>query len=157
MEFSKKNWGQWGLLLLLVIGVFLYRELSRAGDQVPNPQALATRQEEMAGMWDRIPGYLNKKPPEPLFDATAERIISERVEPSDASYEQVRDWYEKELLAIGWLKVGEAKDAPGFASPIFIFHNGDYDLFLNKEPEGILLRMVWNAKADVLFDARVKK
>lgn len=155
MDF--KNKGQWALLVLVLVGVFLYRSLSQAGDQAPNPQALAARQEEMTGYWGRISDYPGSKAPEPQVEATTERIIWERLQPSDATYEQARDFYEKELVGVGWLKVGEAKEVPGFNSPVFLFSSIDYHLFLSKEPEGILLRMTWNSQPDVLYDARIKK
>ncbi|MFZ5827323.1 MAG: hypothetical protein ACOY94_23740 [Bacillota bacterium] len=154
MELSRKNLL---LLLLLVAGVFLFRQLSQDGIETPNADALAARQQEMRDYWYRIPSYPGSKAPEPQVDATPERILWERLQPSEATYEQAREFYDKELVWVGWDRVGEAKDVPGFASPVHLYRSGSYHLLLSKEPEGILLRMTWSADLDLLIDARVGK
>lgn len=152
-----KNKGTWGLLILILVGVFLYRALSQVGDQAPNLQELSNLQAEMAGLWGRIPDYPGSKAGEPQADAAPERIIWERLQPTAATYEQAREFYTQELDWVGWRRVGEAKDVPGFASPVYLYNSGPYHLFLSKEPAGILLRMTWDQQGDVLYDARIKR
>lgn len=156
MEFSRKNMSQWGLLLLLVVGVFAYRSLTPVGGSAPSPDEMTAIQEEMRGYWYRIPPYPGSKAPEPQMDATPERIIWERVQPSDATYEEAVAFYEKELVWVGWDLIGETREQTGFGSPIYIYRSGTYHLLLSKEPEGILLRMTWSKDLDLLIDARVR-
>lgn len=156
MEFSRKNLGQWGLLLLLVIGVFFYRSFKQGETEAPSPRALAGYQEEMQDLWYRIPPYPGSKAPVPLVDATPERIIWERLQPSQASYEEIRAFYDQELIWVGWQAIGETRNLPGFTGPLYLYRRDKYHLLLNKEPEGILLRMTWSADLDLQVDARVR-
>lgn len=155
MDF--KNKGYWALLALILVGLFLYRSLWQTGEQAPSRQQLSVLQEEMSGHWDRIPAYPGTQAPEPQVDARPERIVWERLQPAEATYEQAKEFYSKELEDVGWHRVGEAKDVPGFASPVFLFGSGNYHLFLSREPQGILLRMTWDSRGDVLYHARIAK
>ncbi len=157
MEFLRKQKGQWALLILLLAGVFLYRELSRVDPGSITQSQVDLLVEEMSGHWYRIPDYPGSTAPDPVKEASSDRIIFERLQPSQATYEQARSFYDKELVDVGWQLIGEEDDVAGFESPAFLYRSGSYHMWMTTGKDGILLRMTWSATGDLLVDARIGK
>ncbi|MFZ5814935.1 MAG: hypothetical protein ACOY93_06485 [Bacillota bacterium] len=156
MDLPRRNRG-YGLLLLLVLGYFLFRTFSEGNPEVAGPEVIAAHREEMAYRWTRIPPFPGSEAPEPLMEESAERILWERLQPSAATYEEARTFYDEALGLAGWERIGETREVPGFAGPIYLYRSRSYTLFLSKEAEGILLRMTWSLQPELLIDVRVKR
>lgn|GEM_PF-6576877 len=155
MEFLRKQKGQWALLILLLVGVFLYRELSRVDPGTITQSQVDLLVEEMSGFWYRIPDYPGAASPDPVKESSSERIIFERLQPVQVSYEQARAFYDKELVGVGWQPIGEQKDVPGFESPAYLYRSGEYHMWMTTGKDGILLRMTWSATGEMLVEARI--
>lgn len=144
---------QWLLLILIVVGVFVWRNFGpEAESQGPD---LAFRQKEIQNLWLRVPSYPGSGNPTGGAVHEMGRIVNARLYPVQPGFEAARTFYDKELLQVGWVLIGEDKDVPGFQSPVRVYRNGDYHMLLSTSPAGVLLRITFSPDLDPLIDRKV--
>lgn len=149
--FRGKN--QWLLLILLIVGAFVYRNFG-SESEIQGPD-LAFRQKEMQNLWLRVPPYPGSGNPSGAGVHEPGRLISARLYPVQVEYETARAFYDKELVQVGWTLIGEDKDVPDFRSPVRVYRSGDYHILLSASPAGVLLRITFSPDLDPLIDRKV--
>ncbi len=148
MEWFKGR-GQWILLGVVLVGLFLYRTIF-GGSAPLTPEDLAAREPEINNLFLRLPPYPGSQEPKQAKEITPGSIIVERVYPAQAEYEQVRAFYLKEADVVGWETIGQQPNVPGFTTPVQVFRSGDYHLLLTVSPTSIRLRIVLGDLAQLI-------
>lgn len=154
MDFTRQNRWQWGLLIVLAMGFFLYRTFTTSGE--PTPANLAEHQQAIRNLWVRVPPYPGAVDFSEAALTEPGRIISERLYPASATYAAASAFYQKEFPGIGWESIGEQPHVAGFKSPVRVFRQGAYHLLLSADERGVLLRMTWTPDGNPMVDVRAQ-
>ncbi len=141
------------ILVLVIVGVFAYRSLVNPTEQTNDD--LSARRQEIRSLWSRVDGYPGAGTIEAEEVTGSDYIVSERHYGSPAGYPDAIAFYDRHLPTIGWEKVGEQMDWPGYTSPIRIYRHRDYHLLLHTTKTGIALRITWSADQDPKVDLRL--